>query len=143
MEMVAKISPLLRVRFSTSHPKDISEELIKVIAKYDNICKYIHLPMQSGSSNMLKKMNRKYTREDYIQKIEMINKHIPNCALSTDIITGFCGETIEDHKETLSMMDLVGYDYAFMFNYSQRPNTIAEKKFVDDIPQEEEITPFG
>ena len=137
MEMVAKISPLLRVRFSTSHPKDISEELIKVIAKYDNICKYIHLPMQSGSSNMLKKMNRKYTREDYIQNIEMINKHIPNCALSTDIITGFCGETIEDHKETLSMMDLVGYDYAFMFNYSQRPNTIAEKKFVDDIPQEE------
>ncbi|MFA7081331.1 MAG: tRNA (N6-isopentenyl adenosine(37)-C2)-methylthiotransferase MiaB [Bacteroidales bacterium] len=137
MEMVAKISPLLRVRFSTSHPKDISEELIKIIAKYDNICNYIHLPIQSGSSNMLKKMNRKYTREDYIKKIEMIRAYIPDAAISTDIITGFCGETIDDHKETLSMMDYVGYDYAFMYNYSQRPNTIAEKKFVDDIPQEE------
>ena len=137
MEMVAKISPLLRVRFSTSHPKDISEDLIKIIAKYDNICNYIHLPIQSGSSNMLKKMNRKYTREDYIKKIEMIRAYIPDAAISTDIITGFCGETIDDHKETLSMMDYVGYDYAFMYNYSQRPNTIAEKKFVDDIPQEE------
>lgn len=137
MEMVAQISPLLRVRFSTSHPKDISEDLIKIIAKYDNICNYIHLPIQSGSNNMLKKMNRKYTREDYIKKIEMIRQYIPDAAISTDIITGFCGETIDDHKDTLSMMDYVGYDYAFMFNYSQRPNTIAEKKFVDDIPQEE------
>ncbi|MCK9164136.1 MAG: MiaB/RimO family radical SAM methylthiotransferase, partial [Bacteroidales bacterium] len=137
MEMVAKISPLLRIRFSTSHPKDISEELIKTISIYDNICNYIHLPIQSGSNNMLKKMNRKYNREDYINKIEMIKKYIPNCAISTDIITGFCGETIEDHRQTLSIMDLVGYDYAFMFNYSERPNTMAEKKFIDDIPQEE------
>ena len=137
MELVAKISPKLRIRFATSHPKDISEELIQTIAKYDNICKYIHLPVQSGSTNMLKKMNRKYTRDDYMSKIEMIKRYIPDCAISTDIITGFCGETIEDHRQTLSIMDLVGYDYAFMFNYSERPNTMAEKKFIDDIPQEE------
>lgn len=137
MEMIAKISPLLRVRFSTSHPKDISEELIKTIASYDNICNYIHLPVQSGSTRMLEKMNRKYTREDYMNKIEMIKKYIPNCSISTDIITGFCSETIEDHNDTLSMMKWVGYDYAFMFNYSERPNTIASKKFEDDIPAEE------
>jgi len=137
MEMIAKISPLLRVRFSTSHPKDISEELIKTIASYDNICNYIHLPVQSGSNRMLEKMNRKYTREDYMNKIEMIKKYIPDCSISTDIITGFCSETLEDHNDTLSMMEWVGYDYAFMFNYSQRPNTIAAKKFEDDIPAEE------
>lgn len=137
MEMIAQISPLLRVRFSTSHPKDISEELIKTIASYDNICNYIHLPVQSGSTRMLEKMNRKYTREDYMNKIEMIKKYIPDCSISTDIITGFCSETLEDHKDTLSIMELVGYDYAFMFNYSERPNTIASKKFEDDIPVEE------
>lgn len=137
MEMIAKISPLLRVRFSTSHPKDISEELIKTIASYDNICNYIHLPVQSGSTRMLEKMNRKYTREDYMNKIEMIKKYIPDCSISTDIITGFCSETLEDHNDTLSMMQWVGYDYAFMFNYSERPNTIAAKKFEDDIPLEE------
>lgn len=137
MEMIAKISPLLRVRFSTSHPKDISEELIKTIASYDNICNYIHLPVQSGSTRMLEKMNRKYTREDYMNKIEMIKKYIPDCSISTDIITGFCSETLEDHNDTLSMMKWVGYDYAFMFNYSERPNTIAAKKFEDDIPLEE------
>lgn len=137
MEMIAKISPLLRVRFSTSHPKDISEELIKTIASYDNICNYIHLPVQSGSTRMLEKMNRKYTREDYMNKIKMIKKYIPDCSISTDIITGFCSETLEDHNDTLSMMEWVGYDYAFMFNYSQRPNTIAAKKFEDDIPAEE------
>ena len=137
MEMIAKVSPLLRVRFSTSHPKDISEELIKTIASYDNICNYIHLPIQSGSTRMLEKMNRKYTREDYMNKIEMIKKYIPDCSISTDIITGFCSETLEDHKDTLSIMELVGYDYAFMFNYSERPNTIASKKFEDDIPAEE------
>ncbi len=137
MEMIAQISPLLRVRFSTSHPKDISEELIKTIVSYDNICNYIHLPIQSGSTRMLEKMNRKYTREDYMNKIEMIKKYIPDCSISTDIITGFCSETLEDHNDTLSIMKWVGYDYAFMFNYSERPNTIASKKFEDDIPAEE------
>lgn len=137
MEMIAKISPLLRVRFSTSHPKDISEELIKTIASYDNICNYIHLPVQSGSTRMLEKMNRKYTREDYMNKIEMIKKYIPDCSISTDIITGFCSETLDDHKDTLSIMQWVGYDYAFMFNYSERPNTIAAKKFEDDVPADE------
>ena len=137
MEMIAQISPLLRVRFSTSHPKDISEELIRTIASYDNICNYIHLPIQSGSTRMLEKMNRKYTREDYMNKIEMIKKYIPDCSISTDIITGFCSETLEDHQDTLSIMQWVGYDYAFMFNYSERPNTIASKKFEDDIPADE------
>ncbi len=137
MEMVAQISPLLRIRFSTSHPKDISEQLIKTIASYPNICKYIHLPLQSGSNVMLKKMNRRYTREDYASKIEMIREYIPDCSISTDIITGFSGETLQDHKDTLSMMQWVGYDYAFMFNYSERSNTIAAKKYQDDIPYEE------
>ena len=137
MEMVALISPLLRVRFSTSHPKDISENLIEVIAKYPNICKYIHLPIQSGSANVLKRMNRKYTPEDYLFKIDLIKKHIPNCAISTDIIAGFCGESIEDHNQTLSIMRQVGYDYAFMFHYSKRPNTLAAKKYSDDIPLKE------
>ncbi len=137
MEMVALISPLLRVRFSTSHPKDISEKLIKVISKYLNICKYIHLPVQSGSAVVLKRMNRKYTPEEYLKKIEMIRNYIPDCAISTDIIAGFCGESIEDHNQTLSIMRQVGYDYAFMFYYSERPNTLAAKKYPDDIPLEE------
>lgn len=137
MEMVALISPLLRVRFSTSHPKDISEKLIKVISKYPNICKYIHLPVQSGSAVVLKRMNRKYTPEEYLKKIEMIRNYIPDCAISTDIIAGFCGETVEDHNQTLSIMRQVGYDYAFMFYYSERPNTLAAKKYPDDVPLEE------
>lgn len=137
IEMVAKVSPLLRIRFSTSHPKDISEELIDVIARNNNICKSLHLPIQSGSSRMLKKMNRKYTREDYIGKIDMIKSKIPDISLSTDIIAGFCSETIEDHNDTLSIMEYANYDYAFMFNYSQRPNTLAEKKYEDDVPSEE------
>ncbi|MBP1646044.1 MAG: tRNA-i(6)A37 methylthiotransferase [Bacteroidetes bacterium] len=137
MEMVALISPLLRVRFSTSHPKDISEKLIKVISKYPNICKYIHLPVQSGSAVVLKRMNRKYTPEEYLNKIDMIRKYIPDCAISTDIIAGFCGESIEDHNQTLSIMHQVGYDYAFMFYYSERPNTLAAKKYPDDIPLQE------
>lgn len=137
IEMVAKVSPLLRIRFSTSHPKDISEELIDVIARNNNICKSLHLPVQSGSSRMLKKMNRKYTREDYIGKIDMIKSKIPDISLSTDIIAGFCSETIEDHNDTLSIMEYANYDYAFMFNYSQRPNTLAEKKYEDDVPSEE------
>lgn len=137
MALVAKVSPLLRIRFSTSHPKDISQELLDTIAKYDNICKFIHLPLQSGSTRMLKIMNRKYTREDYMNKITAIKNTIKDCGISTDIIAGFCTETIEDHKDTLDMMQWVGYDSAFMFNYSQRSNTLAAKKYEDDIPYEE------
>lgn len=137
--MVAQINPKLRVHFATSHPKDISEELVDNIAKYDNICKYIHLPVQSGSDKMLKKMNRKYSAEDYRQKITMIRKKIPNCALSTDVIAGFCGETIEDHQATLNMMSWVGYDSAYMFKYSERPGTLAAKKYEDDVPEQEKI----
>lgn len=139
IEKVAQVNPLLRVRFATSHPKDISEELIDTIAKYDNICKYIHLPVQSGSNRMLEKMNRKYTVEDYKQKIEMIRKKIPDCALSTDVIAGFCSETVEDHRATMDIMSWVGYDSAYMFKYSERPGTLAAKKFDDDVSEEEKI----
>lgn len=135
--MVAQIDPKLRVRFATSHPKDISEELVDNIAKYDNICKYIHLPVQSGSDKMLKIMNRKYSIEDYRQKIAMIRNKIPNCSLSTDIIAGFCTETIEDHQATLDIMSWVGYDSAYMFKYSERPGTLAAKKYKDDVPEQE------
>ncbi|MEE1225757.1 MAG: tRNA (N6-isopentenyl adenosine(37)-C2)-methylthiotransferase MiaB [Bacteroidales bacterium] len=137
MALVAQVSPLLRIRFSTSHPKDISQELLDTIAKYDNICKFIHLPLQSGSTRMLKLMNRKYTREDYMNKITAIKNTIKDCGISTDIIAGFCTETIEDHQDTLDMMRWVGYDSAFMFNYSQRSNTLAAKKYEDDIAYEE------
>lgn len=137
MALVAQVSPLLRIRFSTSHPKDISQELLVTIAKYDNICKFIHLPLQSGSTRMLKLMNRKYTREDYMNKITAIKNTIKDCGISTDIIAGFCSETIEDHQDTLDMMRWVGYDSAFMFNYSQRSNTLAAKKYEDDIAYEE------
>ena len=136
LEIVAGVSPLLRIRFATSHPKDISDELLHVIAKHDNICNAIHLPVQSGSNAILKKMSRKYTREWYMNRIEAIKTIIPDCGISTDIISGFCGETESDHKDTLSLMEWVGYDYAFMFKYSERPNTIAEKKYEDDIPEE-------
>lgn len=139
IEKVAQVNPLLRVRFATSHPKDISEELIDTIAKYDNICKYIHLPVQSGSNRMLEKMNRKYTVEDYKQKIEMIREKIPDCALSTDVIAGFCSETVEDHRATMDIMSWVGYDSAYMFKYSERPGTLAAKKFDDDVSEEEKI----
>lgn len=137
MEMVAQVSPLLRIRFSTSHPKDISQRLLDTIAKYDNICKFIHLPLQSGSTRMLKLMNRKYTREDYLKKIVAIKDTIKDCGLSTDIIAGFCSETLDDHKDTLDMMRQIAYDSAYMFNYSQRSNTLAAKKYADDIPYEE------
>ncbi len=137
MEMVAQVNPLLRIRFSTSHPKDISQRLLDTIAKYDNICKFIHLPLQSGSTRMLKLMNRKYTREDYLKKIVAIKDTIKDCGLSTDIIAGFCSETLDDHKDTLDMMRQVAYDSAYMFNYSQRSNTLAAKKYADDIPYEE------
>lgn len=137
MAMVAQVSPLLRIRFSTSHPKDISQELLDTIAKYENICNFIHLPLQSGSTRMLQLMNRKYTREDYMAKITAIKNTIKGCGIATDIIAGFCSETLEDHNDTLEMMRWVGYDSAYMFNYSQRSNTLAAKKYPDDIPYEE------
>ena len=136
LEAVALINPLLRVRFATSHPKDISDELLQTIAKHENICKAIHLPVQSGSSEVLKKMNRKYTREWYMSRIEAIKTIIPDCAISTDIIAGFCDETEENHKETLSLMQWVGFDYAFMFKYSERPDTVAAKRFDDNVAEE-------
>lgn len=137
IDMVAKVSPLLRIRFSTSHPKDISEELVDAMLNNNNICRSLHLPVQSGSTRMLKKMNRKYTREDYLSKVDMVKEKIPEISLSTDIIAGFCSESIEDHEDTLSIMKYVGYDYAFMFNYSERPDTIAQRNFEDDVPKEE------
>lgn len=139
MEMVARINPLLRIRFATSHPKDLSNELIQTIARFPNICKSIHLPVQSGSNNMLKKMNRKYTREWYLDRISEIKKQIPDCSLSTDIIAGFCDETEQDHQDTLNMMKEVGYEAAFMFKYSTRPGTLAHNKFEDNVPEELKI----
>ncbi|TAF93573.1 MAG: tRNA (N6-isopentenyl adenosine(37)-C2)-methylthiotransferase MiaB [Cytophagia bacterium] len=137
LEMVALVSPDLRVRFSTSHPKDITDDVLHTMAKYENICNYIHLPAQSGSSRVLKIMNRTYDREWYIQKIDRIRAILGNdCGISTDMITGFCTETEEEHQETLSLMHYVQYDYAYMFAYSERPNTPAAKKFKDDIPEE-------
>ena len=137
MAMVAEISPLLRVRFATSHPKDISDRLLEVMARYENICKAIHLPAQSGSNEMLKKMNRKYTREWYLERIAAIRRYIPDCAITTDLIAGFCGETLEDHQATLSLMREVGYASAFMFKYSERPGTFSARHFADDIADEE------
>jgi tRNA-2-methylthio-N6-dimethylallyladenosine synthase len=136
LEMVALISPDLRIRFSTSHPKDITDEVLYTIAKYDNICNYIHLPVQSGNSRVLELMNRTYTREWYMNRVDAIRSIIPDCAISTDIIAGFCTETEAEHEETLSMMDYVGYDFAFTFSYSERPGTLAARKLVDDIPEE-------
>ena len=137
MAMVAEISPLLRVRFATSHPKDISDRLLEVMARYENICKAIHLPAQSGSNEMLKKMNRKYTREWYLERIAAIRRYMPDCAITTDLIAGFCGETLEDHQATLSLMREVGYASAFMFKYSERPGTFSARHFSDDIADEE------
>ena len=137
MAMVAEISPLLRVRFATSHPKDISDRLLEVMARYENICKAIHLPAQSGSNEMLKKMNRKYTREWYLERIAAIRRYMPDCAITTDLIAGFCGETLEDHQATLSLMREVGYASAFMFKYSERPGTFSARHFADDIADEE------
>jgi len=136
LEKVALLSPELRVRFSTSHPKDITDEVLYTIAKYDNICNYIHLPVQSGSTRVLELMNRTYTREWYINRVDAIRRIIPDCAISSDIIAGFCTETEEEHQETLSMMDYVGYDFAFTFSYSERPGTLAARKLVDDVPEE-------
>jgi len=135
LELVAQINPDLRVRFSTSHPKDITDEVLYTIAKYDNICNYIHLPVQSGSSRVLDLMNRTYDREWYINRVDAIRRIIPGCAISTDVITGFCTETEEEHKETVSMMEYVKYDFAYMFMYSERPGTLAAKRYADDIPE--------
>lgn len=136
LEMVAKIDPKLRVRYSTSHPKDMTDEVIEMMNKYENICNYIHLPIQSGNSEILKKMNRGYDREWYLKRIDSIRRIIPDCAISTDIITGFCGETEEQHEDTLSLIDQVGFDFSYMFFYSERPKTLAERKYADDIPEE-------
>ncbi len=137
MEMVAQVSPQLRVRFATSHPKDISDDLLEVMARYENICKAIHLPAQSGSNEMLKKMNRKYTREWYLERVAAIHRYMPDCAITTDLIAGFCGETLEDHQQTLSLMQEVGYASAFMFKYSERPGTFSARHYADDIADEE------
>lgn len=133
--MVAKVSPDLRVRFSTSHPKDMTDEVLHAMASFENICNYIHLPVQAGHSAVLKRMNRGYTREWYLERIEAIHKIIPDCAVSTDIISGFCAETDEEHEDTLSLMDIVAFDFAYMFKYSERPKTLAERKFEDDVPE--------
>ena len=134
---VAAISPELRVRFSTSHPKDISDKVILTMSEHGNICRHIHLPVQSGSDVMLEKMRRRYTREWYLGRVAKIREVMPDCAITTDIIAGFCGETLSDHEDTLSVMRAVGYDYAYMFQYSERPGTLAASKYPDDIPAEE------
>lgn len=139
MELVAQVSPELRIRFSTSHPKDLTEDVARVMAKYENICNYIHLPVQSGNSEVLKKMNRGYTREWYLDRMNMIRRIVPDVGMSTDIITGFCGETEAQHQETLSLMEEVKFDFAYMFKYSERPKTLAERKFEDNIPEETKI----
>ena len=136
LEKVAQINPLLRVRFSTSHPKDITDEVLHTMAKYENICNYIHLPVQSGSTRVLQLMNRTYTREWYMKKVTRIREILPDCGLSTDIITGFCTETEEDHQDTLSMMEFAKYDLAYMFFYSERPGTLAARRYQDDVPEE-------
>jgi tRNA-2-methylthio-N6-dimethylallyladenosine synthase len=136
LEMVALVHPDLRVRFSTSHPKDITDEVLYTMAKYENICKYIHLPVQSGNSRILELMNRTYDREWYINRVDAIRRIMPDCAISTDVITGFCTETEEEHKETVSMIEYVQYDFAYMFMYSERPGTLAAKRYEDDIPEE-------
>jgi tRNA-2-methylthio-N6-dimethylallyladenosine synthase len=134
LERVALISPLLRVRFSTSHPKDITDEVLHTIVKYENICNYIHLPVQSGSSRILQLMNRTYTREWYKAKIDRIRELIPDCGITSDVITGFCTETDDDHNETMSIMEYSQYDFSYMYYYSERPGTLAEKRYADDIP---------
>lgn len=136
LEMVAAISPELRVRFSTSHPKDISDEVISTIAAHENICRHIHLPVQSGSSRILEKMRRKYDREWYMERVAKIREVMPDCGLSTDVIAGFCSETEQDHQDTLSLFEQVCFDSAFMFQYSERPGTLASRHYPDDVPPE-------
>jgi len=136
LEMVAKVHPQLRVRFSTSHPKDMTDEVLHTMARYDNICKYIHLPVQSGNSRVLELMNRTYDREWYMDRVRAINRILPDCTISSDIISGFCTETETEHQDTLSMMEFANYSMSYMFVYSERPGTLAARKFEDDIPEE-------
>lgn len=136
LERVARVDPALRVRFSTSHPKDITDQVLHVMAKYDNICNYIHLPVQSGSSAVLDRMNRTYDRDWYLERVDAIRRIVPGCGLSGDIIAGFCGETENDHRDTLSLMEEVRFDMAYMFYYSERPGTLAARKYADDVPLE-------
>jgi tRNA-2-methylthio-N6-dimethylallyladenosine synthase len=136
LEMVAQVSPLLRVRFSTSHPKDITDDVLYTMAKYHNICEYIHLPVQSGSTRVLQLMNRTYTREWYLNKVKRIREVMPQCGLSTDVISGFCTETEEEHQDTLSVMELSRFDMAYMFSYSERPGTLAARRYTDDVPED-------
>jgi tRNA-2-methylthio-N6-dimethylallyladenosine synthase len=136
LEMVALAVPKMRIRFATSNPQDMSLDVLHAMARHDNICKYIHLPVQTGSTRMLERMNRQHTREDYIELIDNIRRIIPDCAISQDMIAGFCGETEEDHQDTLSLMEYVKYDFGFMFAYSERPGTPAAKRMKDDVPQE-------
>ncbi len=135
LEKVALVDPKLRVRFSTSHPKDMTDDVLEMVARYHNICDYIHLPVQSGNNRILEMMNRGYTREWYLDRMAAINRIIPGCGISTDIITGFCSETEEEHQETVSLMKAVQFDYAYMFSYSERPKTLAERKYKDDVPE--------
>ncbi len=134
LEMVARISPELRVRFATNHPKDISDELIETMARYDNICNHIHLPVQSGSDRLLEKMRRRYTAEWYLERVAKIREVLPGCGITTDVIAGFCSETEEDHQQTLELFRKVGFDYAYMFYYSERPGTLAARHYPDDVP---------
>jgi tRNA-2-methylthio-N6-dimethylallyladenosine synthase len=136
LEKVALVSPDLRIRYSTSHPKDMTDDVLITMAKYENVCSYIHLPVQSGNSDVLKRMNRGYTREWYLKRIERIKQLVPGCAISTDIITGFCDETDQEHQDTLTLMDLVKFDFAYMFKYSERPKTLAERRFEDNVKEE-------
>ena len=135
LERVAQVDPDLRVRFSTSHPKDITDEVLETMKAYENICKYIHLPAQSGNSRILELMNRTYSREWYINRVDAIRRILgKECGISSDMITGFCTETEEEHQDTLSLMDYVKYDFSYMFYYSERPGTLAAKNYEDDIP---------
>jgi tRNA-2-methylthio-N6-dimethylallyladenosine synthase len=136
LEMVALISPDLRIRFSTSHPKDITDDVLHTMAKYENICKYIHLPLQSGASRVLQMMNRNYSREWYVAKVDRIREIMPDCGISSDIIAGFCTETEEEHRETVSLMEYAKYDMSYMFFYSERPGTLAQRRYKDDIPED-------
>lgn len=139
LRRVARAVPAMRVRFTTSHPKDMSDETLRVIANEPNVCRHIHLPVQSGSNDVLKRMNRRYTREWYLERVEAIRRIVPDCGLSTDIFAGYCGETEDDHRQSLSLMEACAYDSAFMFKYSERPGTYASRHFPDDIPEETKV----
>jgi tRNA-2-methylthio-N6-dimethylallyladenosine synthase len=136
LEKVALVSPELRIRYSTSHPKDLTDDVLKTMAKYENICNYIHLPVQSGNNEVLEKMNRGYTVEWYLKRIEAIKKYMPECAISTDVIIGFCGETDKQYLDTYDLMKHVKFDFAYMFKYSERPKTLAERNYKDDVPED-------